>query len=413
MKNNFYAFIAGLILFSSIGHQVHAQFAPNPNFQMPGPGGFVPGMIPGAMPAAFPQAAMGYQPIPGAMPIGAMPDPSSMVMPAAHFGGGGGPGCGACDGGCGGTCEDCCSGGFCHGIYAYGEFLYLRARDAEVAWVAPANGALGGPGFPIVQIGQLGVLDMDYQPGWRVGLQVNLREDAGVSAQYTMFESTTNDFAAIAGPNILAPLVVHNAVNTAGALYRQGTANYQLSYDIFDVDYHGLMYYDCDYQVGYLIGVTAVQSEAQFRANFVGGDNTTVVTDIDFTGVGLRFGVEGEGTITDRFRFYGKGIGSLVAGEYQADYDLDSAFDPNVVNTGWQAGRIVGIWNLELGLKWVSRCNNYSANLGYLFSAWTNTVQTDQWIQAVVTNTATSNTFINLDDTMTFDGLVARFEARF
>ncbi|HRX80930.1 MAG TPA: hypothetical protein P5307_17800, partial [Pirellulaceae bacterium] len=76
--------------------------------------------------------------------------------------------------------------------------------------------------------------------------------------------------------------------------------------------------------------------------------------------------------------------------------------------TAWEAGRLVTIWDLELGVSRVSRCGNYRVNAGYMFSAWTNTIQTDEWIKGVQTNN-----FVGMDSTMTFDGLVARFEARY
>ena len=43
------------------------------------------------------------------------------------------------------------------------------------------------------------------------------------------------------------------------------------------------------------------------------------------------------------------------------------------------------------------------ATLGYMFSAWTNVVKTEDWIDGVQTND-----FRDMGDTMTFDGLVAR-----
>ena len=43
-----------------------------------------------------------------------------------------------------------------------------------------------------------------------------------------------------------------------------------------------------------------------------------------------------------------------------------------------------------------------------MYSAWTNMVQTDEWIQGVH-----QNNFIDMADTSTFDGLTARVEVRF
>jgi tripartite-type tricarboxylate transporter receptor subunit TctC len=78
------------------------------------------------------------------------------------------------------------------------------------------------------------------------------------------------------------------------------------------------------------------------------------------------------------------------------------------VDTGWKAGRVVPICDLEIGGGFYSPCGTYRATVGYVFSAWGNVVKTQDWIQAVQTNS-----YNNLGNTMTFDGLVARIEARF
>ena len=65
--------------------------------------------------------------------------------------------------------------------------------------------------------------------------------------------------------------------------------------------------------------------------------------------------------------------------------------------------------DLELGVGWTSCGGRLHLAAGYLFSAWLNTLQTDEWIDAV-----NANRFTDVgDDTMTFDGLTARAEYRF
>ncbi|MGE0760056.1 MAG: Lpg1974 family pore-forming outer membrane protein [Pirellulaceae bacterium] len=318
---------------------------------------------------------------------------------------------GSCHGSCGCACEKCCAliVGFQHCWHVYGEFLFLRPRDSELAWVTPANSNFPVPPNPApVQIGPQGVLDMDFDVGFRGGIQHNMTECTGVSVQYTMFESTTNDAVAVAGANVIESLVSHPAIDTTARNFRQGVANYNINYDMIDLDYHELLWYGADYQFGYLLGANFVQMEEVMGATFAGNGTETVRTDIDFYGAGLRFGLEGEAGRGGQVRAYAKAIGNLVGGEFRADYDLGHSYDAVVIDTGWRAGRVVGIWNLELGAKWISCCGNYSANVGYMFSAWTNTVQTDEWVRGV----QTSN-FIDMDSTMTFDGAVARLEARF
>ena len=126
-------------------------------------------------------------------------------------------------------------------------------------------------------------------------------------------------------------------------------------------------------------------------------------------GVGVRLGLEGE-----RFRhksrcfFYGKTYVNFIAGESNAKFDQGQTFDASVVDTLWEAGRIISIYDLELGFGHVSKSGCCSWNVGYSFSAWTNVVQTDEFINAVQTNN-----FLDLGDILTFDGLVCRLEGRY
>lgn len=389
MKTSYVTFIAMLTAICSLATTAFGQYPAPPGLMSPGMSG---------------------------APIMA---PPSFVAPAAFLSGdscvaGCAAGCDSqgCDGRCGGTCSECCfggTGGFDHCWYFYGEFLYLRPRDAEIAWAAPINGPIvGPPANNPIQIAPLGVLDYDFQPGFRGGFQYNTSECTGISAQFTMYEASTNDSIAVAAPDVIRSLVSHPGTLTAAQDFLQGSAAANVNYDQLDVDYRELLAYDCDYQFGYLAGATVVQMEQTFIANFAGTGTEQVQTDIDFYGAGARFGLFGEYGRNQRWRLYTKGTGNLVAGEFRADYDQSQSYDPTVVDTFWHGGRIIGIWELEMGGKWISSCGNYSANVGYLFSAWTNTLQTDQWIQGV-----RQNNFIGMDDTMTFDGLVARFEARF
>jgi len=133
-----------------------------------------------------------------------------------------------------------------------------------------------------------------------------------------------------------------------------------------------------------------------------------VLTDVDFSGAGVRFGLEGERHGT-RFPFlvYAKGFASLMAGEFDASYQQNN-LGTSFVDTSWTAGRIVPTFDLELGGGF-DCCNGcFRATAGYVFSAWTNAVKTDDWIHAVQTND-----FRGMNDTMTFDGLVVRVEGRF
>jgi hypothetical protein len=133
-------------------------------------------------------------------------------------------------------------------------------------------------------------------------------------------------------------------------------------------------------------------------------------TEIDFDGGGIRVGIEAERYAPcSGWMVYGRGIASVVGGEFRADYDQRSSFADPEINTRWKAGRVVTMLDLELGLGWTSCGGRLHLAGGYLFSAWLNTLGTDEFIDAV-----NANRFTDIGgETMTFDGLTARAEYRF
>ncbi|MFV1964511.1 MAG: Lpg1974 family pore-forming outer membrane protein [Pirellulaceae bacterium] len=291
----------------------------------------------------------------------------------------------------------------------YGDFLYLRPRDAEVAFAVPVDGPVVAPpnNFPI-QVAPVGVVDMDYQPGFRAGFRYNLNARSAFGAEYTFFEGNTANSVATQAGDVVRSIVSHPGTQAASQDYLLANAEYDLSYDIADVNYYNLLSYSDDYRLMMLAGLRLMQSEQNLQVDFAGTGTQTVMTDVDFYGAGARIGLEFDKFIGSQWLVYAKGYASLIPGEFSADYDQSQSFDSVVVDTGWKAGRLITIWDLELGLGWISNCGTYRFNAGYTFSAWTNMVQTDEWIAAVQ-----QNNYIGMDSTTTYDGLTARFEIRY
>ena len=311
-------------------------------------------------------------------------------------------------GGCGkGECDSCCGKNYCHKMVVFGEFMYLRARDAEVAVSVPIDGPIT-PNTPRVESGPVAVADQDFQPAFRVGAGWNTNECTQIAMEYAYLDSSSTVNQATTAPFVLLALVEHPSVRSAGSNYLQMNSRYDIRFDLIDVTMRRLFNEGPTHQLSWALGLRYAQHEQQLDANFTGTGRQNVSTDIDFYGMGVRGGLEYENYLSCQWYVYAKGYGSLLPGEFRASFQQEQSFDARVVNTDWKAGRIVTIWDLELGMGWTSKCRNYRLSGGYVFSAWTNMVQTDEWIKGVHTNN-----FIDMDATSTFDGLVARLEARF
>ena len=324
-------------------------------------------------------------------------------------------GCGAgCDTGCGEAvcsmdcdtcCDPCC---WMHRFYVFGEALVLRARNTEVAYAVPVNAVIPPIAGPPVQVGPVGVVDQGYEFGFRVGGGIVCDDFSSISAQYTRFESGQSDQIAANAPQVLQSLVHHPLTLSAVTPYLQASARHDIEFDLVDIDYRHIFKIGNGYALNWLAGVRYAHLDQDFTSNFTVNGASQVNSNVVFDGAGIRVGLEGERVGRRGFLVYGKGHASFVAGEFHSTYVQDDIFAQNEVFTRWQGGRLVSILDLELGLGWYSASGRWRLSGGYLVSGWFNTVKTDDWIDAV-----RRNNFVDMNDSISFDGFVGRLEYRF
>jgi hypothetical protein len=390
-------FAAALAAVAGVGGQAHAQYAP----MVPYGGYGYPMMPPPGMPSMSPAMLPG---MPGVVP--------------ANFAGAAeaGPGCtdGACTGkgsGCG--CDDC-KEGWCHRISVFGEFLYMRPRNAEVAYAVPIDGTVAAiPTNPAYPVGPVQVVDPDFQPGFRFGAGITCDECSQIVMTYSQLDADANDNLVVpGGTNVVARSLVSPPILNAAIDTLDAEAHLFVQFKTLDIDYKSLFAYNCDFQAAYVFGVRYAKLNQEFNALYLVNGFETVETDVEFEGVGLRAGLEAERYGRNRQWFvYGKGSFSLVGGESRADYFGTNQADALVVDTDWEAGRLVTITDFEVGLGWQNCCGNFRLSAGYAYSLWGNIVRTNEWIDAVQLNNYTDRTE-NFNSFMTFDGITARAEFR-
>lgn len=296
-----------------------------------------------------------------------------------------------------------------HRTGVFGDFLYLRPRNAEVSYALPIDGpvALGDE----VPVGPVAVVDPEFEPAFRAGAVLCLTEGASIRGQYTYFRSEATDSATVTAPNVLRPLVMHPSTVNAATDPLDANARLDIDYDLVDIDYRGLIIgcescddNKCAIVLNGILGGRYVNFEQEFSSNFTVLGNTAVESNIDFRGGGIRLGIEGEHHATaSGFYVYGSGITNLMIGEFKANYRQTSTVNGVEAFTSWQAGRIVPSVDLEMGLGWVGPRRRLRFSGGYLVSTWFNVVTTDEWIEGVQ-----QADFNDLSGIMTFDGLVAR-----
>ncbi|MCI0360197.1 MAG: Lpg1974 family pore-forming outer membrane protein [Planctomycetaceae bacterium] len=372
--------------------------------------------------AQYGPSPYGYPPSYGPMMGPGMMGPATMpgmygpagVASAGYMGGGPvqGPGP-SCDAGYskGGCADDCCGGGYTHCWSVFGEFLYMRPRDAEVAYAVPIDGNITDPSDPVFQVGEVQVVDPDFQPGFRAGFTRTCSECALVAVTYAQLDADANDTLVLpGGSNFLArslvsPLPINAAVDGLDA-----EAHLFVQFKTLDVDFKNLISYCDDYRVAFVVGARFAKLNQEFDALFTVQGFETVETDVEFEGAGIKLGLEAERFARCSKCFvYGKGDVSFLGGESRATYFGTNQADAAIVDTSWEAGRVVTITSVEAGLGWQNHCGNLRLSAGYSFSTWYNITRTNEWINAVQKNNFADESD-NLFGFMSFDGINARIE---
>lgn len=317
----------------------------------------------------------------------------------------------------GGKCPD----GTCdptYNIRAFGEYLYLRARDVEVPYAVESNLAIPPNFNSPIQTSPIALVDQDYSSGFRAGFALCLDDRTELAVTYSWFESSA-DHHITRDPSRpilqILPMVSHPSTPTAITGTVEASANAQIDFDLIDLDLRRVLAQSCQTDLFGTVGVRYGRLDQGFEAQFFNGPtfdplDARVMTDIDFEGIGLKLGLDGDYYATRLpVMGYMKGAVSLLAGEFNASYQQFAVGAPDPeVNTAWSAGRIVPTFDLEVGGGFYSPNGHLRATVGYCYSVWTNMVKTDDWIHGIQ-----GNAFQNMDGAVTFDGLVLRVEGRF
>jgi hypothetical protein len=301
-------------------------------------------------------------------------------------------------GSCPAPATSCCPPPWIHQSGAFGEVMLMRARNSGTAYAAPVNGT--------VPLGRTGMLDSEFDFGYRLGLIKALDNCHSIVATYSGFISENDD--QIAGAAVSKLLIHPDALNAASdALTASGTT--ELDFHVFDLDYRFLLHgSDCS-AINMSIGARYAHMEQEVDAIYRPvGLVDAVSSDIDFDGAGLRLGLDMEHHIGRGLYAYGKANASFLAGEFDATY-LNTRDGAVVSATSLEAARLVTILDLEVGAGWQAT-RNIRLSTGYSISSWFNSVTTADWIDGVRDN---NNHFADMNQAITFDGFNTRMEIRF
>ncbi|GIW98624.1 MAG: hypothetical protein KatS3mg111_1957 [Pirellulaceae bacterium] len=313
---------------------------------------------------------------------------------------------GSCSGGCTSGCSDCLPWwAHCHSVF--GELLFLNPGSSDLIYAVEQT----DPTPSASPTGPMGISNVEDELGYRVGGAYALSCKSSLVGTFTRWDGDTTDVLNATGNNVLNSQVIHPSTATTGAASLQATAYQRIGFQLADLVYRRVhRAWDCGV-INWNMGVRYSNLEQGLVASqtvSVPSGLTTVTTDVDFEGFGILAGIDGERRAPcSGCLIYGKVLGSMNAGNWQADYTQTNQFGGGVIANHYEDFRITPILDTELGFGWQSKCGTWRVTSGYMFSTWFNSVNNRDYIAAV-----RSGNMLELDDWITFSGLTFRTEAR-
>ena len=306
------------------------------------------------------------------------------------------------------VCESSCIPWWAHRSGGFGEALYLSAGNSDLIYATEQTSPVGTPS----PTGPLGISNIGENTGYRVGFALAHSGCSSIVASYARWDGATTSTLQATGNNVLNSNLIHPSTATTGAASLEAVARQSAGFQFADVLLRrvyrssncGVLNWNAGLRYGNLQqGLSADQTVS------VATGLTNVRTDIDFNGLGILAGLDGERHSTHTgFLIYGRALGSLLAGNWAADYEQRNQFGGGVIANRYEDFRVTPVIDTELGLGWQSKSGCLRLTTGYLFSSWLNTVTTRDYIQSVRTGS-----LLNLDDNLTFSGLTSRIQLNF
>jgi len=302
------------------------------------------------------------------------------------------------------SCGCCSDPLWCHRCGAFADLLYLRPGNIDYIYAVEQTGTLptDSPTGPVGRVG------FDGAPGYRFGFNYALSDCSSIQASYTWFQDGTSSTINATPGTVLIFQPGLPSIPNVGASSIQASSQYDIRFQQIDLDYRGLLYGTCNSAVNYFAGLRYANLDQRFSAQENIGvpvGLSTVRSEINFDGFGIGFGLDGmRRSDCCGLLIYSRASSSFVSGEFKADFRQTAQFGPNnALGNTLVDYRVLTILQAELGLGWQDSCGRFRVTAGYMFAGWFNSLTTGSYIPGVQ-----ARQFNDLNETITFDGLVTR-----
>ncbi len=290
------------------------------------------------------------------------------------------------------------------------DYLYWNVHGVDVPYAQAFDGVIPVLAAPR---GQVAVASPKYNSGFRVGGGfVSGDNDCGLYGTFTYFRTDRSDQTTAPDPFVLQNFLAFPNTATAAVDSLTASIDYRILLMMADIDFKAALVNRERLILNMLAGGRFAHLDQNLEATYLITGTTTVTSDIEFDGFGPRFGLDGQYQICGGFYGYGQSVVNVLFGQFRANAEQQNVFTGLIGSTGITANRVVPILELEIGAGWQSPGGAFRVSGGYYVGAWFNTMTMTSLSNGIGGTNFTTNSD-NFRDTMTFDGLVLRFELRY
>lgn len=305
-------------------------------------------------------------------------------------------------------CSPCSEPWWAHCSSGFGEVLYLSPGNSDLIYAVEQTDTTSTAS----PTGPIGITNVDESVGFRVGFSKRNNMCSSFFGTYARWDGETTDTLDRTGTRVLNSRLIHPSTTTVGSQSIQSVTDQLINFQVADMGYRRVVRSSNCSVINCSGGFRYGNLEQGLTGRQTVSTNTgltTVNTDIDFDGFGIMAGLDGERRAQCcRGLLYGRVVGSLLAGDWTADYRQTNQFGGGVIANHFEDFRVTPVLDAELGAGWISKSGRMKFSFGYLFSNWFNTVSTRDYVRNVRTGQLE-----DLADVLTFSGLTSRLELRF
>jgi hypothetical protein len=279
-------------------------------------------------------------------------------------------------------------------FFVTGDFLYWHANESGTAYAVQVNNSG-------TQTGKVKNLKFEWDAGFRIGLGYRIPHDKWeLAATWTCFTADANGRTS-PGLDILYPEweteIIADPASGSATSPTEMKGSWNMHLNILDGDISRYFMVTKRLALKPRFGIRGVWIAQDYKTSLEGGFNGSssaappnivqarLKIKNDFTGVGLRAGLDTEWDFNNRWSIYGNGAYSLIYGNFQLRQHDEVQLTttpagccgtnlPTVKNITDSFHEVTGIAELALGLRWDMTFANKSMALrlqaGWEFNAY-------------------------------------------